>query len=266
MALKMVVPNLDDVDSNLHALYKEVGGEFVLEVEDAKPIAEFNKVHVALTKERNDHKATKTQLLAFDGFKPNEVKASLDRLAELELTEGKVDDTKINTLVETRIKSKLVPLERQVTDLSQQLQDANGKIETYAKNEVRSRIDAEVVKAAKAAGVQTYAIEDALLLGSTIFRLDETGSVTVGENSSFTEGLAPKDWIAEVQKTRPHWFGETQGGGSRGSKGTGAGANPFMKDSWNITEQGKIVASDPIRADKLAKAAGVSVGDTEPVR
>ncbi len=266
MALKMLLANLDDLDTSLHPLYKEVNGEFVLDVEDAKPIGEFNKVHQALTKERNDHKNTKTQLLAFDGLKPNEIKASLERLAELELTEGKVDDTKVNTLVETRIKSRTAPLERQLTDLSQQLQEAHGKIENYAKKEIRSKIDSEVIKAAKAAGVQTYALDDALLLGSTIFKLDESGNVAVGENTSFTEGLAPKDWIAEVQKTRPHWFGETQGGGSTGSKTTRVGSNPFSKDSWNVTEQGKLVATDFARAEKLAKAAGVSIGDTEPAR
>lgn len=44
-------------------------------------------------------------------------------------------------------------------------------------------------------------------------------------------------------------------------KGGGAptGKNPFAKDSFNLTEQGKLLREDPARAAELAKAAGITL-------
>lgn len=41
--------------------------------------------------------------------------------------------------------------------------------------------------------------------------------------------------------------------------GAGGMANPFAKDTYNLTEQGRLLKSDPAQAKELAAAAGVSI-------
>jgi hypothetical protein len=50
------------------------------------------------------------------------------------------------------------------------------------------------------------------------------------------------------------WWGESQGGGSKGSGGSSRVDNPFA--TGNMTEQAKLMAENPALAQQLAKAAG----------
>ena len=88
----------------------------------------------------------------------------------------------------------------------------------------------------------------------------------VKEGLQSSQGLGPKDWLADIQKTRPHWWPESEGGGAGGNRsGTGSFANnPFSLEHWNLTEQGKITVSDHARAEQLAKAAGTTIGGGKP--
>lgn len=50
------------------------------------------------------------------------------------------------------------------------------------------------------------------------------------------------------------------GGGALGSGGGKGGAvNPFAKDTYNMTEQAKLIKADPTAAAAMAKAAGVTI-------
>lgn len=42
--------------------------------------------------------------------------------------------------------------------------------------------------------------------------------------------------------------------------------NPFLAAAWNVTEQARLVRINPAMAGALAKAAGVAIGSTKPVR
>lgn len=46
---------------------------------------------------------------------------------------------------------------------------------------------------------------------------------------------------------------------------SGAG-NPFSRAGWSLTEQMRVFKNDPDRAARLAKKAGVSIGDAHPAR
>ena len=41
--------------------------------------------------------------------------------------------------------------------------------------------------------------------------------------------------------------------------GTPTGSNPFAKDTYNLTEQGKLLRDNPAQAKELAVAAGVTL-------
>lgn len=49
------------------------------------------------------------------------------------------------------------------------------------------------------------------------------------------------------------------GGGAPGGGGAGGGVNPFAKDTFNMTEQARLINSNPTEAAALAKAAGVDL-------
>jgi hypothetical protein len=74
-------------------------------------------------------------------------------------------------------------------------------------------------------------------------------------------------WLTEMQAKRPHWWGTTSGGGSRGNNGSGgppSGNNPFSREHWNMTEQGKLIRTNRVRAEQLAKSAGTKIGGGMP--
>ena len=80
------------------------------------------------------------------------------------------------------------------------------------------------------------------------------------------DGVAPMtldEWVDAQVSEAPHLFESNAGGGAAGTgSGGGAGAlpngsqrNPFLKDSWNLTEQMKLQKTDPTLAARLKAAA-----------
>src|SRR4051812_28393965 len=128
MAIKAVVKKEDfetEVAEKYRDLYTEKNGQMELTgVEGMKTDADVGRIQSALEKERKDHKETKKKWEVLGDRKPDEVVTALDRIPELEAAaEGKLDEKKINTIVESRISAKTGPLERTI----KQLTDANAE-------------------------------------------------------------------------------------------------------------------------------------------
>jgi len=49
----------------------------------------------------------------------------------------------------------------------------------------------------------------------------------------------------------------------KGGKGV-SGANPWSADSWNMTEQGRILRENRTKAEQLAAQAGTKIGAPKP--
>jgi hypothetical protein len=67
------------------------------------------------------------------------------------------------------------------------------------------------------------------------------------------------DQLKTLKETDPYLFGESGKVGS-GTNPPGAGTgevNPWKKDSWNLTQQGKILMDDPAKATRMKAEAGV---------
>jgi len=70
--------------------------------------------------------------------------------------------------------------------------------------------------------------------------------------------LGLDDQLKEIQKSDPYLFGETTIGGGTNPPGAGdPEANPWKKDTWNLTLQGKILREDPAKAKRMKAEAGV---------
>lgn len=267
MKLKAIVDTLDDVPAQYHALYTEKNGKWELtEIEGVKTQADVDRLQSALSKERNDHKATKEKYAALGDRDIDEVITQLDRIPELEAASaGKVDDAKLEELVEGRLKTKLAPIEREKAQLTQKVQELTGAVEQYVAADRTRKIHDEVRKAATSSKVLPEAFEDALMLAERVMELDEEGRVIVRDGVGFTPGVDPAVWLSDLQSKRPHWWGPSQGGGAAGNNRSGVnGTNPWSADGWNLTEQGKILRENRTRAEQMAASAGTTIGGPRP--
>lgn len=269
MALKAIVDSLADVPQQFHELYTEKNGKYELTgVEGFRTQGDIDRLTNALNKERNDHKATKEKFSVFGDRKPEEIIALLDRIPELEAAAaGKIDDQKIDAMVENRIKTKLAPVERERDQLRSQVKERDDKLGQYEQKDRTRAIHDAVRSAATAAKVLPEALEDALMLAERVFDLDETGKVITKDNSGATPGIEANVWFSELQTKRPHWWPASGGGGAGGNRngGGGAGPNPWSHDGWNMTEQSRIYKESPSRAEQLAKSAGTVLGGSKPL-
>lgn len=266
--LKAILDTLEGIEPHFHSLYTERNGKFELTgIEGVKTQADIDRLQTALTKERGDHKLLKDRYVLLGDRKPEDIVAALDRIPELEAAaKGNIDDAKLNELVEGRIKTRLAPIERQNQTLAQQLAERETSLAELRGKESQRIVADSVRTAAMKLKVVDSALEDVILLGERVFSIDEsTGAVVTKDNVGVTPGISADVWLTDMQAKRPHWWGPSQGGGAGGNRGGGGGVtNPWSKDSWNLTEQGRIYKENVGKAEQLAKAAGTSIGGPKP--
>lgn len=272
MKLKYQYDSQDQIPAGYEELYTEQDGVFIFTgVEGLKSQADIDRLQTSLTKERNDHKNTKDKLKEFTnvvGTKtPAELQTELDELDDLRTGGGSggtggdaKDEAAIQAAAEKIAARKTTQLQRELdraTARNVELETENG---TLKADKARGTIESAVRKELVAAKVLDTAVEDALLLAERHFEIGEDGSITT------KDGLAPKDWLADLQSKRPHWWPASQGGGAGGNDGKQFdGNNPWTKAAWSLTEQGKIIQSKGQEvAERLAKQAGSRIGATKP--
>lgn len=266
----MFEESYDDVESTppeVRHLYKDVDGKMILiSAGEIKTVADVARVQEGLRKEREDHKATKVSLSLFGELDPTDIHAKLDRISELEAAAGgKIDETKIAEIVESRIKAKTSPLERQIDTLTTERDESNAQVKQYKGTEVRRKIHDSIRTAGTAIKMRDTAFEDAYLLGERIFEIDETGNVVTKDGVGVTPGVDATVWLTEVKAAKQHWWPESQGAGATGGTGRGGMAdNPFSEKHWNLTDQGAMIKEDRTRAEQMARAAGTVIGGARP--
>lgn len=270
MVLKATHDTLEEIPEAHRELYTERGGKFELTgIEGVKTQADIDRLNRGLTSERDAHKLSKAKLEGYLNLgDAEELQAKLDRIAELEAAAGgKLDETKLNELVEGRLRTKTAPLEREKAQLIAQNAEKDTKIEAYEARE-RQRVIHDVVRtAASKSKMHEHALEDALLLAERVLEVDEQGNVTTKDGVGVTPGISPEVWLQEMAPKRPHWWPESGGGGGRGNpggRGGHGGNNPFTAEHWNMTEQGRVYSESPERAAQLAQSAGTTVGGQRP--
>lgn len=279
--LKDVHEKIDEIPEPYRELYTEKGGKFELTgIAGIKTSADVARVQSALEKERNEHKATKEAAKAWGDMKPDEVQAKLDRIAELEAAaKGKIDDSKLEEMVNTRLertlKTRLAPVEREAAQTKAALAEA-AKERDALKAEKISRIVGDAVRQVLVAEkVVPDVHDDVLLLADRVFELTEEGKIITREGVPLIAGMAPQpgldpaSWLKEISGKRPSWWPESKGSGAKGSGNGGGGnfggANPWSHEAWNMGEQKKYLEQHgEEKAQARAKAAGTTVGGLRP--
>ena len=270
--LEITYDTVDAVPEAFRALYTEKDGKAVLTgINGMKTQQDIANVQEALRKERADHATAKEALKPWKslGDDPAEILSRLDRVTELEAAAGgKLDEAGIQKLVEARLAQKTAPLERQLKETSTTLETLQSENDQL-KNTLVSRDRNDAIRSvATEMKVLPTAISDVeMVAGMYLERDDVTGSFIVkADAKGVTPGADIKQFLKEMQTSRPHWWPQSQGGGAGGGRGMGDSEdNPWSAKGWNMTKQGAYVREHGMaKAQEAAKSAGSSVGATRP--
>lgn len=259
MALKSIVDDLADVPEALHGEYKEqkIGDKtvFVLDVEgvDAHPVVVNLKT--AHERQKQANKTLTTDL--------NAAKARLEGLPEefnaeeyerlVAAAEGK-DGPKPDEQV-ARVREQL---ERKH---STELGKKDDRIKVLEGVINRTLVDDGLNSALDAAGI------DPKFKKAARAQLKETGLIKLVEEDGQFSAIVDTDMgPMPLDKYVADWASGDEGKvfvspaklddapGSRHNRGTEN--NPYAKDRWNKTEQGRLMQTDRNKAERLARAAG----------
>lgn len=276
MALKFKVKSKNEIPAEQAAFYTERDGAWVLDVDGAVDPAsveelrrtskakldEFRNTNVALMKERDELKHR------FEGIDPDEVRKLAEEKRKLEEA-NQLKAGEVEKVLESRLKGLRAELDKQLAGVTAERDALNSRLASI-------QIDQAVVSEATKRGLRPTAIPDITSRARSTFKLvngvaqvfDGDGqTVRVGKDGTSPMTLA--EWIDAQASEAPHLFESNAGGGGGGAtshygnaSGGGAGArqqglprNPFKKETWNLTEQMRLMRKDPQLAARLRAAA-----------
>jgi hypothetical protein len=282
MKLQPFYATAEEIPEGYAELYTERNGRFELTgVEGIKTQGDVDRVTESLRKERLDHKATKDKIAAFGDLDPTEVHEKLENFdsvnEQLEALKssgvGKLDEEKLEPIIQARIKQAIGPLDRNVASLQKQLGAKDqliaakeGEVNNLKNTITTGTVERTLREAAVESKVIAPAISDVVLNGTRIFELTDEGKVITRDVPGVTPGLTPKEWLKDKQESSPHWWPASIGGGAKGGAGgTNTGANnPWSKEGWNLTAQGAYLkANGEAKAAELAARVGSKLGATK---
>ena len=256
MALKFKVKTKDEIPAGLEAHYVERDGAWVLDadgVADKSKLDEFRANNIALSNQLAE------QQKRFEGIDPDEVRRVAAEKRQLEEAQQlKAGETE--KVVEARVAAVRGDMQKQVSALTSERDALNSRLVTI-------QIDQGVVAAATKRGLRATAIVDITSRARSVFRLVngvptafESDGQTVRVGKDGTTPMNLEEWIETQVSDAPHLFESNAGSGAAGNGSGGAGGsrsarNPFLKETWNLTEQMKLQKNDPQLAARLKAAA-----------
>lgn len=263
-SLNLSYQSQDEIPEQYRGLYTEEDGSFKLtRVVGMKTQDDVNRLTEALNKERNDHKQVRSTLSRLGDQSIDDVLAALDRIPALEAAAKGADN--IDEQIAGRLQQETAPLQRTINELTSQLEEAQGQVKEFQAKETRRTIGDAVGQAATKLKMLPEAVDDVAFMANGIFETNEAGQVVAKAGiQGVTPGISPEVWLTELKQTKPFYWPASQGAGGRGGKGGQSSNNPFTKDNWNLTEQGKLINSNRALAEQYASAAGTTIGGPRP--
>jgi len=246
MALKNKYASAGEVPAELKPFYVERDGAWLL---DSERNEELRLTNVTVMKERD------ALLKRFEGIDPDAVRQLADEKRKLEEA-AQLKAGEFEKVLEARTKAAVTATEQKYAPKLAELDTVNGRLSALL-------IDDAVVSEATKRGLRTTALPDLKARARMTFKLvNGVPQAFDGETArTGKDGFSPltlAEWVDALVSDAPHLFEANAGGGAAGSGSRGAGSgvvNPFRKESWNLTEQVKLLKTNPGLAARLKASA-----------
>lgn len=165
-----------------------------------------------------------------------------------------------------------VPKER-FDEVGGKLKEANATIDTLKKGNVDNEELQKQVKEykEKAAALEVeaantrkeYALKEKLAATGVLdadYVIYKQGGLDKFTFDKDGKPIGVEDVVKSLKESSPHLFKAEPGADYKpNGGGTPPAKNPFAKDSFNLTEQGRLLKENPAQAQALAAAAGVTI-------
>lgn len=275
--LKSTYATLEEIPEHYRDLFEERQEKWILtRIEGLASEADIHRLTTANANLRTENSTLKSKVEKFGDRSLEDLTRLEDENAELKATieaggGGKLNEEKVNALVEARIKTRVGPLERELKVANEKLAAEQENTKKLSSKITKTTISDNIRSAAIKVNVVPTALDDIIAMAENVFEVIEVEGkerVVTKDGIGITPGLDPKAYFAEVGPNKPHWFPPSQGAGANGGSGAGGGLNgknPWGRANWNLTEQGKLIKQEGMdKASQYAKQAGSFVGATEP--
>lgn len=226
MGLKLEVDKLEDVEESIRQHYVQDGAKYKLDVEGAVSAADAEQYK----------------------SKVKEMRETNIRLMK-EAEEAK------------KGQAGLIPIEKHRESVTE-LQTRVKALEAHLHGVTLER---EVQKSFAKFGGEEAALSIVVADAAKVFVVEQDGSVVAKDaegnpilsKTDPSKVLTLDEFIEGKKSNQQFLFKRAGGGASRGSKnGSGATSkNPFSKESWNLTEQIKLIRTNPVLARQLESEA-----------
>jgi hypothetical protein len=268
--LKRLYATSEEIPETFQPFFVEKDGKHTLDVtiDGLVPVQKVNEMRDTNIRERQEHEDA---LKKFEGVDVDEYKDLKARSKDLE--DGKLlKRGELEAIVKPRVEEALKQPQAEL-----KTERANNAV-------LRNRLETEmiangVVQAAIPLGLKKGAGPDLIERARKVFKLNEDMEVVAYESDGKTvkyhlgsEPYTVEQFAKDTANDEfgKHLFAENQGGGGgAGARGGGGGQqredgyNPWNPVAPNRSEQGKIMATDFSRAQRLAKKHGFTL--KEPV-
>lgn len=165
-----------------------------------------------------------------------------------------------------------VPKER-FDEVNGKLKEANITIDTLKKSnadneELQKQVKeykekVTILEATAANTRKEYALKDKLKEAGVVdadYIIYKQGGIDKFTFDKEGNPVGIDDVVKPLKESSPHLFKTEPGADYKpAGGGTPPSKNPFAKDSFNLTEQGKLLRENPAQAKVLASAAGVTI-------
>lgn len=180
-------------------------------------------------------------------------------LETAEITDGKLDTAALEAAIVKEISKHTVP-QHVYTDLKDRLDTANGQLTALSGVDVdKLQADLQAERDSRLKDRREYQLRAAL---------DKAGALDaeyllykLGDTAEFDSDGTLRDageLLKEARKAHPALFRQEQSGYSPVGGNGSYMANPWKKETFNLTKQGEIFKTDPARAKELMAAAGMA--------
>lgn len=280
MPIKASYSDKGDIPEGLESNYKEVDGNFVLQVDGMKTEEDFTRYADALKKRFTDAASdlsksgnagvTREELLEI-------VESSLKKFATGDPNGGKSNGDGGGSPAGDDVSVRLHDLERNVASLTED----NTKLKTERDDALHTSRDTtirnELSAAAQKAKAMPEGIGNLVTLVQPNFEVTQSGDVVtkLDAKDGVSPNQKPDDFFSAAARDaqyRMFWPNSVGGGADNDGQGGGGNsgdltkANPWSKAGWNLTSQGKLFRENKVEAERLMTAAGVKLGAIVAVR